>query len=195
MTGEPKRDLRLRLLDARRAMSESNRAEQDELLCAEAARWLDTLPDTGVVTLAAYAPMPNEPGGSHLPAALAPHVGRLLMPIWRDDNDLDWARYDGDLASYGRRPHEPHGPRLGVDAIRDAAVLIVPALAVDRSGMRLGRGGGSYDRALTRLGATGIALALVYPDEILTEPVPAEPHDRRVHGAITVDGVHWLPPR
>ena len=100
--------------------------------------------------------------------------------------------YDGNLEPAERRPHEPRGPRLGVGAIGDAAVLIVPALAVDHDGMRLGRGGGSYDRALTRLGPDAVALALVYPDEILTEPVPAEPHDRRVHGALTVDGVHWF---
>jgi 5-formyltetrahydrofolate cyclo-ligase len=192
MTGEPKRDLRLRVLDARRAMSDAERADQDRQLCRAAGHWLDSRPDAGTVTLAAYVPMPNEPGGPDLPALLAPHVRRVLLPIWRDDNDLDWAAYEGDLEPAVRRPHEPRGPRLGVGAIGKAAVLIVPTLAVDHDGMRLGRGGGSYDRALTRLDPGAIALALVYPDEILTEPVPAEPHDRRVHGALTIDGVHWF---
>lgn len=192
MTGEPKRDLRLRVLDARRAMSEAVRADQDRRLCLAAGEWLDSLPAAGTITVAAYVPMPNEPGGPDLPASLVPHVERVLLPIWRDDNDLDWAVYDGDLEPGGRRPHEPRGPRLGVDAIGDADVLIVPALAVDHDGMRLGRGGGSYDRALTRLGLDAVALALVYPDEILTEPVPAESHDRRVHGALTLDGVRWF---
>jgi 5-formyltetrahydrofolate cyclo-ligase len=192
MTGEPKRDLRLRLLDARRAMSDAVRADQDRRLCLAAGEWLDSRPDVDTTTVAAYVPMPNEPGGPGLPGLLAPHVGRVLLPIWRDDNDLDWAVYDGNLEPADRRPHEPRGPRLGVGAIGDAAVLIVPALAVDHEGMRLGRGGGSYDRALTRLAPDAVALALVYPDEILTEPVPAEPHDRRVHGALTVDGVHWF---
>jgi 5-formyltetrahydrofolate cyclo-ligase len=192
MTGEPKRDLRLRVLDARRARSDTDRAEQDRWLRAAAAEWLDALPDAGEGTVAAYVPMPNEPGGPELPDALVPSVGRLLLPIWRDDSDLDWAAYDGDLHASERRPHEPRGPRLGLDAIRDATVLIVPALAVDHDGMRLGRGGGSYDRVLARLASTTVALALVYPDEILTEPVPAEPHDRRVHGALTTDGVHWF---
>ncbi|HZD97041.1 MAG TPA: 5-formyltetrahydrofolate cyclo-ligase [Micromonosporaceae bacterium] len=192
MTGEPKRDLRLRVLDARRAMSEAVRADHDRRLCHAAGRWLDSLPAGAATTIAAYVPMPNEPGGPDLPASLAPHVQRVLLPIWRDDNDLDWAAYEGDLEPAGRRPHEPRGPRLGVDAIGDADVLLIPALAVDHDGMRLGRGGGSYDRALTRLGPNTVALALVYPDEILTEPVPAEPHDRRVHGALTLDGVHWF---
>lgn len=192
MTGEPKRDLRLSILDARRAMTDAVRADQDRRLCLAAGVWLDSRRDVETITLAAYVPMPNEPGGSGLPGLLAPHVGRVLLPIWRDDNDLDWAVYNGNLEPSGRRPHEPRGPRLGVGAIGDATVVIVPALAVDHDGMRLGRGGGSYDRALTRLGPDAVALALVYPDEILTEPVPAEPHDRRVHGALTVDGVHWF---
>ena len=43
---------------------------------------------------------------------------------------------------------EPDGERLGVDAIATADVVLVPGLAVAADGMRLGRGGGSYDRAL-----------------------------------------------
>jgi 5-formyltetrahydrofolate cyclo-ligase len=173
-------------------MGDDVRADHDRRLCLAAGRWLDSLSAGAPVTVAAYVPMPHEPGGRDLPAALAPHVERVLLPIWRDDNDLDWAVYDGDLEPADRRPHEPRGRRLGVDAIRDADVLIVPALAVDHDGMRLGRGGGSYDRALTRLGPGAVAIALVYPDEILTEAVPAEPHDRRVHGALTRDGVWWF---
>jgi len=192
MAGEPKRDLRLRVLDARRAVSDADRMDLDQRLCLAAGDWLDSLPGGDTSTIAAYVPMPNEPGGPDLPAALAPHVGRVLLPIWRDDNDLDWAVYDGDLEPAGRRPHEPRGPRLGVDAIREAVALIVPALAVDHEGMRLGRGGGSYDRVLARLGPAAVTLALVYPGEILAEPVPAEAHDRRVHAALTTDGVCWF---
>ena len=138
MTGEPKRDLRLRVLDARRAMSDADRLDLDRRLCLAAGDWLETLPSGDASTIAAYVPMPNEPGGPDLPATLAPHVGRVLLPIWRDDNDLDWAAYDGDLEPAERRPHEPRGPRLGVDAIREAVALIVPALAVDHDGMRRG---------------------------------------------------------
>jgi 5-formyltetrahydrofolate cyclo-ligase len=107
MTGEPKRDLRLRVLDARRAMSEAVRADHDRRLCHAAGRWLDSLPAGAATTIAAYVPMPNEPGGPDLPASLAPHVQRVLLPIWRDDNDLDWAAYEGDLEPAGRRPRAP----------------------------------------------------------------------------------------
>jgi len=194
MIGEPKRDLRLRVLDARRAMTDEQRSEQDRRLCDIAAAWLDARPDADQLTLAAYAPIPHEPGGPELPAILAMHAARLLLPVWRPDNDLDWAEFDGDLLAAGSRPREPGTARLGPHAIEGADVVIVPALAVDRFGMRLGRGGGSYDRALARLGATSVTLALLYAGEMLVEPVPSDTHDQRVHAVIDVDGVHWLAP-
>jgi 5-formyltetrahydrofolate cyclo-ligase len=75
-----------------------------------------------------------------------------------------------------------------VNAIRGADVLIVPALAVDTDGYRLGQGGGSYDRALHRVSPSATLLALVYDDELFdaaVEPLPREPHDLRVHGVLT----------
>ena len=56
---------------------------------------------------------------------------------------------------------------------------LVPALAVDARGYRLGRGGGSYDRALARVGEQVPTIALLYDDELLPS-VPIEPHDQRV---------------
>jgi 5-formyltetrahydrofolate cyclo-ligase len=97
-----------------------------------------------------------------------------LLPVLREDDDLDWARYDGQLAPGRRGLLEPTGPRLGVAAVADCAVVLVPALRVDRSGNRLGKGGGSYDRALAR--ATGLTVALLHDDE-LVDAVPHEPHD------------------
>jgi 5-formyltetrahydrofolate cyclo-ligase len=192
MTGEPKRDLRLRILDERRARSAPDREALDAALAERTTRWLAQRPEAGSLTLAAYAPMLNEPGGPLLPLALVPYADRMLLPVWQPNNDLDWAIYEGELAPNPRRPAEPHGPRLGSHAIAEATVVLVPALAVDHTGMRLGRGGGSYDRALNRLAAGAVAVAMLYDDEILTEPVPADAHDRPVHGAITPGGLHWF---
>jgi 5-formyltetrahydrofolate cyclo-ligase len=70
--------------------------------------------------------------------------------------------------------------------------VIAPALAVDRGGNRLGRGGGSFDRALARVGPLIPVIALLYDDELL-EHVPAEPHDRPVRAvARPGSGVTWL---
>jgi len=105
----------------------------------------------------------------------------VLLP----DNDLDWVRYEGpdSLRPGPRGLREPVGPRLGPDAIAEASLLVVPALAVDRSGLRMGRGGGSYDRALARA-TNAYSVALLHDGEFLAS-VPAEPHDRRVHAVIT----------
>ena len=143
------------------------------------------------VTVAAYVPVGWEPGGPDLPEVLAaalPPGGRLLLPVLLDGGDLDWARYQGPLSlrAGARGLREPAGQRLGVDAIGEAALVIVPALAVDRHGMRLGRGGGSYDRALARAGST-FTVALLHDGEIV-DSVPAEEHDQPVRAAITPSG-------
>jgi 5-formyltetrahydrofolate cyclo-ligase len=126
--------------------------------------------------VAAYASVGGEPPTDAL-LAMRPDV---LLPVLLDDGDLDWAT--GALRAARRRLLEPSGPRLGVDALASCDLVVVPALAVDRRGRRLGRGGGSYDRALRR--ATGLTVALLYDDE-LVEEVPSEPHDVPVAAAVT----------
>ena len=69
--------------------------------------------------------------------------------------------------------------------------MLVPAFAVDPTGNRLGRGGGSYDRALARLPARTPVAALLYADELLPE-VPVESWDLPVTSVVTPDGWHDL---
>lgn len=108
-----------------------------------------------------------------------------LLPVLLADGDLDWAAYDGELARGRRGLLEPVGPRLGVGAIATCDVLLVPALLVDRSGNRLGKGGGSYDRALLR--ATGLIIALLHEQEFV-ETVPYSDHDVPVQAVATPVG-------
>jgi 5-formyltetrahydrofolate cyclo-ligase len=117
----------------------------------------------------------------------------VLLPVLLPDNDLDWAAYTGHLPAGPRGLLEPTGPRLGVDAVRTAGLVVVPALAVDRRGMRMGRGAGSYDRVLARLDPSVPVVALLHDGELLDE-VPAEPHDRPVDAALTPSGPFTLNP-
>jgi 5-formyltetrahydrofolate cyclo-ligase len=89
---------------------------------------------------------------------------------------------------------EPTGPRLGVEAIGEADVVVTPALAVDRQGRRLGQGGGSYDRALARRRPDAFVVALLHDGEIWDDDLPADGHDQRVHAAVTPSEA-WRSPR
>jgi 5-formyltetrahydrofolate cyclo-ligase len=171
--------LRSRMLTARRLLS------ADELRARAAQLQDQTLAFVRrehPATIAAYVPVGPEPGGPDLVEILAATGARILLPVLLGDNDLDWAPFDGGLAPGPRGLSQPTGERLGLDGLRSADLILVPALAVDRSGRRMGRGGGSYDRALAR--ATAPVVALLHDDEFI-EKVPAEAHDRPVHGVIT----------
>ncbi|HEX6246912.1 MAG TPA: 5-formyltetrahydrofolate cyclo-ligase [Nocardioidaceae bacterium] len=141
-------------------------------------------------TVAAYVSLSNEPGTGPLIERLHALGRRVVLPVLLPDNDLDWAVYDGEhsLGPATRGLLEPTGPRLGPDAVATADVVLCPGLAVDRRGRRLGKGGGSYDRALARVPVGTFVCTLLYDEELLDE-VPAEPHDRAVTAAVTPGGV------
>ena len=132
-------------------------------------------------TIAVYYSLASEPGTHGLVYALWKRGGYVLLPLLRPDADLDWASYEGpdSLRPGPRGLTEPSEPPRGPDAVARADLVLVPALAVDRSGVRLGRGGGSYDRALARVGPGIPTIALLYDGELLDE-VPAAAHDQRV---------------
>jgi len=144
-------------------------------------------------SVAAYVSIGGEPGTTDLLEALTAAGKRVLLPVLRPDNDLDWAVYrdsggQTNLAPAGRGLLEPVSERLGLEAIATCDVVLVPGLAVDRGGMRLGRGGGSYDRALGRVPVGTPVLVLLYDDEVL-DRVPTDDHDRPVTAAVTPSGV------
>ncbi|MEV6725250.1 5-formyltetrahydrofolate cyclo-ligase [Streptomyces xanthochromogenes] len=186
--------LRRGLLDARKRLS------GDELLNASRAladRAL-ALPELAAAnTVAAYVSVGSEPGTRALIDSLHTRGVRVLLPVLLPDNDLDWAPYAGPehLRPAGRGLLEPDGERLGPDAVTAADAVLLPGLAVDARGMRLGRGGGSYDRVLARIGAAGRAPALVvllYANEVVAR-VPEEPHDHPVQAVVTPYGVTRFP--
>ena len=161
---------------------------------AIAAHLLATPEVRRAATVAAYVSIGTEPGTGPLLELLAAGGKRVILPVLRPDNDLDWAVYRGpdDLMPAGRGLLEPPGPHLGPDAVATADVVLTPGLAVDRGGMRLGRGGGSYDRALARVPAGTFVCTLLYDGEVL-DAVPAAGHDRRVTAVVTPSGVRRLP--
>jgi 5-formyltetrahydrofolate cyclo-ligase len=145
-------------------------------------------------TVAAYYSVGTEPDTRGLVYALWKRGTYVLLPLLRPDGDLDWASYEGpdSLVPGPRGLREPGEAPRGTDAVARADVVLAPALAVDQAGNRLGRGGGSYDRALARVGPLIPVIAQLYDDELL-DRVPAEPHDTLVRAAVRPGpGITWL---
>ncbi len=169
---------RARSVSARSQLGAADHAAAASVLVDAVTALLPVLPSGPV---AAYASVGTEPGTAPLLDALLGGPRTVLLPLLLPDGDLDWAAYDGGLRAGPRGLRQPPGPPLGPDAVGGCALVVVPALAVDRAGTRLGRGGGSYDRALARAG--GLVVAALHRGE-LVDHLPADPHDRPVHGAV-----------
>ncbi|QES42120.1 5-formyltetrahydrofolate cyclo-ligase [Streptomyces venezuelae] len=192
--GQPtKRSLRRGFLTVRSGLTEDD-ARKAAAVLADRALDLPELADAR--TVAAYVSVGGEPGTGPLLDALHARGTRVLLPVLLPDNDLDWGAYDG-ARSLTRVQHpgkmallEPSGPRLGPDAVLEADAVLLPGLAVDARGMRLGRGGGSYDRVLTRLeraAADPALVVLLYDSEVVAH-LPDEEHDRPVHAVVSPSG-------
>jgi 5-formyltetrahydrofolate cyclo-ligase len=168
--GSEKAALRLQLLDARRRRSPADLASARASIAASVLALAAT---QGWRSVAAYRPLRTEPGSLELLSGLSTAGVRVITPVLLEDRDLDWTS---------------GVDRLGVDAVRSVDAVLVPALAVSLTGMRLGRGGGSYDRVLARLDRSVPTYALLFADEVLAW-VPSDPWDRAVDGAVTPSGV------
>jgi 5-formyltetrahydrofolate cyclo-ligase len=179
---QQKAALRARVLTARSALSAEQRDEAGRGI-RDALLGLAEVQMAG--TIAAYYSVGSEPDTRRLVYALWKRGSYVLLPLLRPDGDLDWASYEGpdSLRPGPRGLLEPAEPPRGAGAVARADIVLVPALAVDAAGNRLGRGGGSYDRALARVGPLIPVIALLYDDELLDQ-VPAEPHDTPVRAAV-----------
>ena len=186
--GGAKRALRGSILQRRADRSDHDRAAAAEAIAAH----LSGAAFAQVTTVAAYLSMGSEPGTGPLIDALLSRGTAVIVPVTTTGGALDWVRYtpDASLGPSALGVPEPDGPRLGSDALADAKLVIVPALAVDQSGWRLGRGAGYFDRALVRAG--GPICALVYADELLPA-VPHEDHDIPVDLVVTEAGIFRVP--
>jgi len=180
--------LRDQLLTARRRRS---LLEVGEAGRAMARLALSTSEVRRAATVAAYVSVGTEPGTAALLAGLVDLGKRVVLPMLLPDNDLDWAVYRGpeSLVPARRGLLEPVGPSLGVEAVATADLVLVPGLAVSDFGLRMGRGGGSYDRVLGRVPLGTPVWVLLYDDEVGLD-VPPEPHDRTVTGVLTPTRLH-----
>jgi 5-formyltetrahydrofolate cyclo-ligase len=182
-TGKPA--LRERLLAARRLVSDDVRADEARALNEHLGAVV-----TSGSTVCAYAPVDTEPGSIEMLEVLLRRAGRVLLPVARTTGDdtplvLRWGEYQPGRLVTGRFGLlEPPKPWLPASALAQASLVLVPALAVDRRGVRLGRGRGFYDRSLVHRDPRARLIAVVRDEEFVAE-LPFEPHDVRMTHVLT----------
>lgn len=183
--------LRRQLRARRRSLLPQRDRDADaDAIAATAGTLLDTLslaqeragghsPYDEQPCVAIYRSLPLEPPTEALAKMLHSRHARVIVPETLPDFDLEWH----ELRSDGSE-----GPRLGLEGITAAQLILTPALSVDHTGTRLGQGGGCYDRALARRRPGATVVAIVNDEELTAGPLPFDAHDLRVDGVITPGG-------
>lgn len=186
MTGaidNAKRALRAELRERRQQRSESTAETDAEGVKAQ----LDALvADVGVTSMSCFLSAPTEPGTHEFIVDAVRRGIRVLLPITRSDGLLDWAVADehGDVVEGLFGMPEPVGEVLSPLAVNDVDLLVIPAAAVDRTGMRLGWGRGYFDKTIGSMERCPPVYAVIFDSELLDE-VPSELHDQPVDGVVT----------
>ena len=134
------------------------------------SRLLEQVEFDQVKVVASYISFGHEPGTESFNSTLLSRGVRLLLPHLLEDNSLEWIDSETDK-------------NLGISGISVAQIVVVPALSVDERGMRIGRGGGSYDRALKF--NSGWKVCLLHDGEIFEGELPQESHDQKVNAVVT----------
>jgi len=183
-----KQTLRRQLRTKRRSLApHRNTSTNGIAIAAAASALLDTLSlfplsiaehvsHPGQPCVAIYRSLPIEPPTVALAEMLHTRNVRVIVPEMLPDFDLEWRELRADGSE---------GPRLGLEGIAAADVILAPALAVDHTGTRLGQGGGCYDRALTRRRPDAVIVAIINDEEYVGTPLPHDPHDVHVEAVIT----------
>jgi 5-formyltetrahydrofolate cyclo-ligase len=185
MATTAKAALREQLLAARRLVTDEIRADEARSLSEHVAAVVDR-----GGTVCAYVPVGTEPGSIATLDSMLARAARVLLPVARTTADgcpmaLQWGEYrPGQLVAARFGLLEPAGPWLPATALHEASVVLVPALAVDRKGVRQGRGRGFYDRTLVHRDRRARLIAVVRDEELLVE-LPREPHDVPMTHALT----------
>jgi len=174
----------------RSSLPQRDREADAAAIAAAASAFLDSLPLPSAAEgeqatygdqpcVAIYRSLPHEPPTHALAGMLHRRGVQVIVPETLPDLDLEWRELLADGSE---------GPRLGLEGIAAAQVIVAPALAIDHGGTRMGQGGGCYDRALPRRRAGAIVVGLVNDEEYAASPLPHDAHDVRVDAVLTPGG-------
>ncbi|MDT3330817.1 MULTISPECIES: 5-formyltetrahydrofolate cyclo-ligase [Microbacterium] len=188
-----KRALRAELRERRQQRSAASLEEAAAGIRAQ----LDALvTEHGVRSMSCFLSTPTEPGTREFIAAAVARGIRVLLPVTRADGLLDWAvaEEEGDTAEGMFGLPEPVGELLSPVAVNDVDLLVIPAAAVDTTGMRLGWGRGYFDKTIGSMEKCPPVYAVIFDSELI-DSVPREVHDQPVSGVVTPTRTVLLPTR
>lgn len=194
---ESKKALRAQIRAARRALPAEVRAQRSAAMADAVRRYLEDLAPV-VRTVAAYCSAPDEPDTEPLLTALVADGIQVYVPVCEPQYQLSWVQWfpGVEVVRSPRAPvMEPVGPRLGLELFDEVATVFIPALAIDTDGLRLGQGGGYYDRFLPQIEQFPVQVAaMVYDEEVVASGTfSVAPHDMPVDLVITPGGArHFL---
>lgn len=184
---------KVELRRTRRAERRARRTSGDgQGLAAGLADLLQRLALSPGLTLAGYIALSHEPDVGPCLAWSWSRGDRVVVPRTMPDCGLEWLLWAPDVALVPDRHGllAPVGEPAAEALALGPTVMLVPALAVDGTGTRLGNGAGYYDRALAALPRWPVGplrVAVVHPGEVMAEPIPAEPHDEPVDAILTAE--------
>ena len=178
-----KRALRAELRERRGLLSDAQRASAATAIGERLDALIDEL---GARSISCFLSTTAEPGTREFVARAVRRGIRVLLPVTRADGLLDWAidTDDGEVTEGLYGLPEPTGEVLGPIAVNDVDLMIVPAAAVDRQGMRMGWGRGYFDKTIGSMEKCPPVYAVIYDSEIL-DSLPREVHDQPVTGVVT----------
>jgi len=180
--GHRKRALRAELRERRQNLTSSER----ESATAGLTQNLQSIVlDLSARSISCYLSGQNEPNTRPFLNWAESEGLRILFPISREDGLLDWTvgETQEEFEGVAGMP-EAVGTLLGPIAINDVDLIIVPAAAVDATGLRMGWGRGYYDKTLGSMQKCPPVYAVVYDSEFVDD-VPREVHDQPVNGLVT----------
>lgn len=190
-----KRALRAELRERRQLLSDAQRENAATALTTRLDELVDSL---GARSISCFLSTTTEPGTREFVRAAVRRGIRVLLPVTRSDGLLDWVVAtddDDDIAEGLFGLPEPTGEVLGPIAVNDVDLMLIPAAAVDRSGMRMGWGRGYFDKTIGSMQKCPPVYAVIYDSEVL-DFLPREVHDQPVTGVVTPTQTLLLsPPR
>lgn len=177
----------------KRAMRREMRGRRGRVISADRERWSELIADalwtiealSGALAMGSYAPLPGEVDVAAVTAEALRRGKAVYLPRGAPEGPPCLARVSAESALVPGLWGLPQPPAEAASIEPDELdVLVLPGLAFDRSGARLGQGGGWYDRLLARSTRRPVCIGVAFELQ-LVDWLPTDSHDARLDWVVT----------